>query len=98
VDGRGRDLDPLGVVKARVDRILATQHDRFAAAYSRSGLPHVPPERLPKGLQLKALNSLPSERPYVEQIDTDLLFRWFLNMDPGEPVFHVTARVSTATV
>ncbi len=64
--------------------------DRFAAAYSLNGRPSVPPERLLKALLLMALYSVRSERQLVERIDTDLLFRWFLDMDPAEPAFDAT--------
>ncbi len=81
-------LRPLGWV---VDRILAGLSDRFAAACSRTGRPGVPPERLLKALLLMASHSVRSERQLVERIDTDLLFRWFLEMDPAEEVFEATA-------
>lgn len=64
---------------------------RFDAAYSQTGRPSVPPERILKSLLLMALYSIRSERQVVERIDTDLLFRWFLDIDPAEPVFDATA-------
>lgn len=91
VESRIRADHPLRAIKARVDRLLATLHPRFAVAYSRTGRPSVPPERLLKALLLMALYSVRSERQLVERIDTDLLFRWFLDMDPSEEVFDATA-------
>jgi transposase len=91
VEARIRPDHPLRPVKAAVDRILAGLSDRFDAAYSQTGRPGVPPERLIKALLLMALYSVRSERQLVERIDTDLLFRWFLDMTPEEPAFDATA-------
>jgi transposase len=91
VEARIRPDHPLRPIKAAVDRILAGLTDRFDAAYSPVGRPGVPPERLVKALLLMALYSVRSERQLVERIDTDLLFRWFLDMSPEEPAFDATA-------
>src|SRR5947207_2096656 len=91
VEARIRPDHPLRPIKAAVDRILAGLSDRFDAAYSDTGRPGVPPERLFKALLLMALYSVRSERQLVERIDTDLLFRWFLDMSPEEPAFDATA-------
>ncbi|MBL8891864.1 MAG: IS5 family transposase [Planctomycetaceae bacterium] len=64
--------------------------DLFASAYSKLGRPSVPPERLLKSLLLMALYSVRSERQLAERIDTDLLFRWFLDMNPEEAAFDAT--------
>ena len=91
VEARIRPDHPLRAVKQAVDRILAQMHERFAAAYSRVGRPSIPPERLLKALLLMALYSIRSERQLVERIDTDLLFRWFLEMSPDELTFDATS-------
>jgi transposase len=91
VEGRIRPDHPLRPIKTAVDRILAGLSDRFDAAYSPVGRPGVPPERLIKALLLMALYSVRSERQLVDRIDTDLLFRWFLDMSPEEPAFDATA-------
>jgi transposase len=88
---RIRPEHPLRAVKRIVDCLLVELSPRFEAAYSRTGRPSVPPERLLKALLLGALYSVRSEAQLVERIDTDLLFRWFLDMDPAEPVFDATA-------
>jgi len=82
---------PLRPIKAEVDRQLAALYPQFEAAYSKTGRPSVPPEQLLKALLLQCLFSVPSEARLVERIDLDLLFRWFLNMDPAEDVFDATA-------
>ncbi|GAB5441539.1 MAG: IS5 family transposase [Fuerstiella sp.] len=62
----------------------------FSHAYSRNGRPSVPPERLLKAMLLMAVYSIRSERQLCERIDTDLLFRWFLDMSPEEQAFDPT--------
>ena len=78
---------PLRDIKRRADRILESLNAKFAAAYSVTGRPSVPPERLLKALLLMALYSVRSERQLCEQIDLNLLFRWFLDMQPSEDAF-----------
>jgi transposase len=90
VEDRIRPDHPLRDVKRRVDAILASLDARFAAAYSRAGRPSVPPERLLKALLLMALYSIRSERQLCERIDTDLLFRWFLDLQPSDEAFDPT--------
>lgn len=90
VESRIRTDHPLRAIKTRVDGILSTMDELFASAYSKLGRPSVPPERLLKSLLLMALYSVRSERQLVERIDTDLLFRWFLDMNPEEAAFDAT--------
>lgn len=90
VEDRIRPDHPLRDVKRRVDAILAGMDTQFAAAYCRTGRPSVPPERLLKALLLMALYSVRSERQLCERIDTDLLFRWFLDLQPSEEAFDPT--------
>ena len=91
VEARIRRDHPLRALKRAIDEILHELGPRFEAAYSRTGRPSVPPERLLKALLLMTLYSLRSERQLVERIDTDLLFRWFLDMSPEDEVFDSTA-------
>jgi transposase len=90
VEDRIRSDHPLRDIKRRVDRILDSLSAKFDAAYSSTGRPSVPPERLLKALLLMALYSIRSERQLCERIDTDLLFRWFLDMAPSEEAFDAT--------
>ena len=87
VENRIRADHPLRDVKRRADRILASLSADFAKCYSRTGRPSVPPERLLKAQLLLALYSIRSERQLCERIDTDLLFRWFLDLQPSEEAF-----------
>src|SRR5580765_1252241 len=90
VEDRIRPDHPLRDIKRRTDRILAGMSPTFNAAYSQTGRPSVPPERLLKALLLMALYSIRSERQLCEQIDLNLLFRWFLDMRPSDEAFDAT--------
>lgn len=90
VESRIRADHPLRPLKQKVDEILAALDKQFVAAYSQTGRPSIPPERVLKALLLMALYTLRSERQLCERIDTDLLFRWFLDMSPEDPAFDPT--------
>src|ERR1700709_252851 len=91
VESRIRPDHPLRPLKRMIDEELAKMSALFDAAYSGTGRPGVPPERLLKALLLQAIYSVRSETQLIERIDTDLLFRWFLDMDPAEDAFDQTA-------
>jgi transposase len=81
---------PLRRVKALADAALAELSPVFDAMYSETGRPSVPPERLLKAMLLIAFYSVRSDRQFCEQLDYNLLFRWFLDMDMLEPSFDAT--------
>lgn len=91
LEARVRADHPLRRIKEMVDAELARMGHLFNKAYSDIGRPGVPPERLLKALLLQALYAVRSEAQLVERIDHDLLFRWFLDMDPAMDVFDPTA-------
>jgi len=91
LEDRIRADHPLRPIKRAVDAILQQMGPLFEGAYSTIGRPSVPPERLLKAALLQCLYSVRSETQLVERLDTDLLFRWFCDMDPAEPVFDPTA-------
>lgn len=78
---------PLRRMKAVADQVLRELSPTFAAMYSAIGRPSIPPERLLKSEVLIALYSVRSRRLFCERLDTDLLFRWFLDMSLDEPGF-----------
>jgi len=78
---------PLREIKRMTDEALKAMSRTFAAAYSETGRPGVPPERLLKAMVLLALYTVRSERALCERIEFDLLFRWFLDMTPDEECF-----------
>jgi transposase len=78
---------PIRRIKRMVDEILRDMNAVFAAMYSDTGCPSIPPERLLKAKVLQALYSIRSVRQLVERIRTDVLFRWFLDMNLDDPLF-----------
>ena len=79
---------PLRKIKALADGELARLSPVFQGMYSSTGRPSIPPERILKSLLLIALYSIRSERQFCEQLDYNLLFRWFLDMNLIEDSFH----------
>jgi transposase len=88
VDRRVPADHPLRGIKAYADACLVELAPIFEEAYSKKGRPSVPPERLLKSLLLMALYSVRSERLFCEQLEYNLLFRWFLDMDINEVTFN----------
>lgn len=82
---------PLRRIKAMADEILAGLSSTFDAMYSKVGRPSIPPERLLKAQILIALYSVRSDRQFCEQLDYNLLFRWFLDMNADEPTFDASS-------
>jgi transposase len=78
------------VIKAMTDKILSTLSPEFDRMYADLCRPSIPPERLLKSSLLIALYSVRSERAFCEQLDYNLLFRWFLGMNLVEPSFDAT--------
>ena len=77
-------------IKARADGILSSMRRGFDGAYSRTGRKSIPPEMLLKALLLQALYSVRSERQLVEQIQMNLLYRWFIDLSLDAPVWDAT--------
>ena len=76
---------PLREIRRMVDEALRGLSDRFGELYAKTGRPSVPPEQLLRALLLQILYTIRSERQLMEQLDYNLLFRWFvgLRMDDG---------------
>ncbi len=72
---------PLRRVRKLADRALAAISADPNALYSSVGRPSIPPERLLKGQLLIARYSIRSDRQFCEQLDYNILFRWFLDLD-----------------
>lgn len=81
---------PLRGVKRRADEVLSSMRKEFDRAYSKHGRPSIPPEILLKALLLQALYSIRSERQLVEQIQMNLLFRWFVDLSLDGAVWDAT--------
>lgn len=78
---------PLRAIKKLADKALVELSPVFDAMYAGTGRPSIPPERLLKSTLLMALYTVRSERQFCEQLDYNLLFRWFLDMDMVEETF-----------
>jgi transposase len=78
---------PLRTIKRFADRALAELSPTFDAMYRTGGRPSIPPERLLKASLLISLYSVRSERAFCEDLDFQLLWRWFLDMSLMEPSF-----------
>jgi len=81
---------PLRRIKAMADKELHRLSHVFDKMYSSTGRPSIPPERILKSLLLIALYSIRSERQFCEQLNYNLLFRWFLDMNTIEDSFDAT--------
>src|SRR5712691_13099792 len=78
---------PLRRIKELADATLVQLSPTLDAMYSAVGRPSIPPERLLKASLLMALYTVRSERLLCEQLDYNLLFRWFLEMELDEASF-----------
>jgi transposase len=78
---------PLRAVRTLLDEALAAMSRDFDRVYAEGGRSSVPPERLVRALVLQVLYSIRSERLLMEQLDYNLLFRWFVGLSIDEPVW-----------
>jgi transposase len=81
---------PLRAIRALVDEVLRDMSREFDGLYARVGRPSIPPERLLRAQLLQVFYSIRSERLLMEQLDYNLLFRWFVGMDMDEPIWAPT--------
>jgi transposase len=78
---------PIRAIKGILNVVLEEMDAHFEEIYAREGRPSIPPERLLLSKVLMALYSIRSERQFCERLQYDLLFRWFLDINPDEPIF-----------
>ena len=78
---------PIRQIKPVVEGVLGGLSPVFEAMYGEVGRPSIPPEHLLKGSLLMALYSIRSERQFCERLEYDLLFKWFLDLNIGDPAF-----------
>ena len=74
---------PLRMIRQMVDEVLKSLSRRFDRLYSHTGRPSIPPEKLLRALLLQVLYTVRSERLLMEQLDYNLLFRWFVGLEHG---------------
>src|SRR5271169_6631379 len=81
---------PLRPIQRIVDEALASLSPEFKKLYARFGRPSIPPERLLRALLLQAFYSVRSEQQLMEQLDYNLLFRWFVGLSLDAEVWDET--------
>jgi transposase len=82
---------PLRTIRRLADAALADLSPLFDRMYADTGRPSIPPERLLKSSLLISLYSVRSERAFCEELDYNILYRWFLGMDLVEPSFDASS-------
>jgi transposase len=78
---------PLRAIRRMTDQALSTISRELSAVYSDIGRPSIPPEQLLRALLLQILYTVRSERLLMEQLQYNLLFRWFVGLSMDEPVW-----------
>ena len=83
-------VHPLRTIRAMTDDVLRRLSPRFDAIYAATGRPSIPPEHLLRTLLLQVLYSVRSERMLMEQLEYNLLFRWFVRLGMDDDVWAPT--------
>ena len=81
---------PARSIRAMVDEALRRMDAEFSKLYAVKGRPSIAPERLLRAQLLMVLYSIRSERQLMEQLNYNLLFRWFVGLEMDDPVWDVT--------
>jgi transposase len=81
---------PLRAIRLLTDTILAQLSQVFSRMYAKLGRRSIPPEKLLRALLLQVLYTVRSERMLMEQLEYNMLFRWFVGLNLDEPVWDVT--------
>jgi transposase len=81
---------PLRRLRVLVNGILASMSNLLEERYSHTGRPSIPPEQLLRALLLQILFTSRSERQLMEQLDYNLLYRWFIGLGVDDPVWDRT--------
>jgi transposase len=78
---------PLRAIRGLVEDVLAGLSREFSKLYSHTGRPSIPPEHLLKASLLQGFFTIRSERQLMEQIDYNMLFRWFVGLSMDDAVW-----------
>jgi transposase len=89
-DARVRPDHPLRPIRRMTDAALAHLSPRFDRLYSTTGRPSIPPEKLLRALLLQMLYSIRSERLLMEELDYNILYRWFVGLSLDDAVWDAT--------
>ena len=87
---RVRRDHPLRPIRTMVDEILKQLSPQFNKMYAKVGRPSIPPEQLLRAQLLQMLYSVRSERLLMEEMDYNILFRWFVGLNLDDPVWDAT--------
>jgi transposase len=90
IEERIPDSHPLRRIRKLADQALDRLNSTFCAFYATEGRPSVPPEQLLLASRLQAFYGSRSERLLLEQLNYNLLFRWFVGLSPDDPIWHPT--------
>ena len=81
---------PLRALRRMVDEVLVGLSPRFTKMYAKRGRPSIAPEKLLRALLLQVLYTIRSERQLMEQLDYNMLYRWFVGLNMDDPIWEVT--------
>jgi transposase len=81
---------PLRAIREMGDKVLTQLSPLFESMYSELGAPSIPPERLLRAQLLQVLYTVRSERLLMEELNYNLLYRWFVGLNMDEEVWHPT--------
>jgi transposase len=87
---RVRKDHPLRIIRTMMDEVLQQLSRRLDSMYAKVGRPSIPPEQLLRAQLLQMLYSIRSERLLMEQIDYNMLFRWFIGLNLDDEVWDPT--------
>src|SRR5437762_6586751 len=90
VEDRIPDNHPLRSIRPMMDRSLEELSPLFDAHYASTGRTSIPPERLLRALLLQVLYSIRSERQLMEHLNYNLLYRWFVGLNPDDEIWDAT--------
>jgi transposase len=87
IESRIHAKHPLRLIREVVNDALLKLSPEFERLYAREGRPSIPPERLLRALLLQAFYSIRSERLLMEQMEFNSLYKWFVGLNPDDPVW-----------
>ena len=89
-EARVRPDHPLRPIRRMTDAALERLSPRLDAMYSTTGRPSIPPEKLLRALLVQILYSIRSERLLIEDLDYNILYRWFVGLSLDDPIWDAT--------
>jgi len=91
LEGRVPAGHPLRIIREIVNDVLVSLSTDFEFMYSRMGRPSIPPEQLLRAFLLQAFYTIRSERQLMEQLDFNMLFRWFVGLGLDDTVWNASS-------